>query len=75
MAHVLAVIDHVWPGGAVLCDRSGLSGPVPVQGWLFVCHPDPARRADLTLPGIVVSPRVGPGPLAGDIPLPKVAVH
>lgn len=74
-AHVLAVIDHVWPGGAVLCDRSGLSGPVPVQGWLFVCHPDPLRRADLTLPGIVVSPRVGPGPLPGDIPLPKVSVQ
>lgn len=59
----------VWPG-AVLCDRSAFSGPVPVNGWLFVCHPDPSRHADLILPGIVISPRVGPGKLPGDIPLP-----
>ena len=62
--HALAVIDHLWPGGAVLCDRSGMHGPVPVDGWLFVCHPDPPRRGDLTLPGLVLSPRVGrTGPL------------
>lgn len=73
--HALAVIDHVWPGGAVLCDRSGLSGPVPVDGWFFLCHPDPSRGADLALPGLVLSPRVGPGPLPADIPLPAGAVH
>lgn len=72
--HALAVIDHVWPG-AVLCDRSGWRGPVPIEGWLFICHPDPARQADLVLPGLALSPRRGPGPLPGDIPLPGVAVH
>lgn len=72
--HALAVIDHVWPG-AVLCDRSGLSGPVPIDGWMFLCHPQPARSSDLTMPGLVLSPRVGPGPLPGDIPLPGLDVH
>lgn len=73
--HALAVIDHIWPGGAVVCDQSGLRGPVPIEGWLFICHPDPPRHSDLRLPGLVLSPRVGPGPLPGDIPLPEVAVH
>ena len=67
--YALAIAALVWPG-AVLCDRSAFSGPVPVNGWLFVCHPDPSRHADLILPGIVISPRVGPGKLPGDIPLP-----
>jgi hypothetical protein len=73
--HLLAVIDHIWPGGAVLCDRSALAGPVPVQGWVFICHPDPPRRGALTVGGLTVAPRVGPGPLPGDVPLPGVAVH
>lgn len=37
--------------------------------------PGAARQADLVLDGLVLSPRVGPGPLPGDIPLPDVAVH
>jgi len=73
--HVLAVIEHVWPGEAVLCDRSGLHGPTPIDGWMFVCHPDPPRRTDLALPGLVLSPRVGPGPLSGDIALGVGQVH
>jgi len=73
--HVLAVIEHVWPGEAVLCDRSGLHGPTPIDGWMFVCHPDPPRRTDLALPGLVLSPRVGPGPLPGDIALAVGRVH
>jgi Fic/DOC family len=67
--HAAAIAASVWPG-AILCDRSGFSGPVPVDGWLFVCHPDPSRSSDLLLPDIVISPRVGPGRLPGDIPLP-----
>lgn len=72
--HVLGVIGHVWPG-AVLCDRSGWAGPVPVDGWLFLCHPDPPRRSDLRLPGLTLSPRVGPGHLPGDIAFPDVDAH
>ena len=48
---------------------------MPIEGWLFICHPDPARQADLVLPGLALSPRRGPGPLPGDIPLLGVAVH
>ena len=47
--------------GAVLCDRSGFSGPVPVSGWLFICQPRLSRNADLVLPGLIISPRVVPG--------------
>jgi Fic/DOC family len=67
--HALAIIAAVWPR-AVFCDRSGLSGPVPVDGWLFICQPDLSRSADLVLPGIIISPRMGSGRLPGDIPLP-----
>lgn len=64
-----ALINYVWPG-AVLCDRTALAGGEPVDGWLFVCHPDPPRAADLVLPSLSVAARVGPGPLPGDMPMP-----
>lgn len=67
--HRFAVVAHTWPG-AVICDRSALSGGEPVEGWLFLCHPDPPRTADLSLPGLTLSARVGPGPLPGDMPMP-----
>jgi hypothetical protein len=67
--HRFDIIGHVWPG-AVVCDRSALSGGEPTQGWMFVCHPDPPRRADLALPGLTISPRVGPAPLPGDMSMP-----
>jgi hypothetical protein len=67
--HRFAVAAHAWPG-AVLCDRSALSGGEPVDGWLFLCHPEPPRTADLKLPGLTLSVRIGPGPLPGDMQMP-----
>lgn len=67
--HLPAIVAHVWPG-AVICDRSALAGGQPVDGYLFVCHPEPPRREPLRLPGVKVVPRVGPGPLPGDMPMP-----
>jgi hypothetical protein len=67
--HSLAIAAEVWPG-AVLCDRSGFAGPVPVDGWLYLCQPDLSRISDLRLPGLTISPRLGSGPCPGDIPLP-----
>ena len=42
--HRLAIINVFWPG-AVLSDRSALTGGMPFEGWIFVTHPDPARRS------------------------------
>ena len=67
--HRTAIISTFWPG-SVLCDRTALTGGMPFEGWIFIAHPDPARGADLKLPGVTVSPRVGPGPLPGDMEMP-----
>jgi hypothetical protein len=67
--HRTAIVAAFWPG-AVLADRTALAGGVPVEGWLFIAHPDPRRRADLVLPGMTVSVRTGPGALPGDMPMP-----
>ena len=64
--HLWSIVAHVWPGAAI-CDRSALAGGV-VDGWLFICHPDPPRRSDLRLPGVGIACRVGPGRLPGDMP-------
>lgn len=70
--HLWAIVNHYWPG-AVVTDRSALAGG-PVEGWLFLSHPDPPRRTDLKLPGLVLTCRPGPGPLPGDMPMPE-GVH
>jgi len=67
--HRTAIISVFWPG-AVLSDRTALAGGMPFKGWIFITHPDPVRRSDLELPGITASPRVGPGQLPGDTPMP-----
>lgn len=61
--HLWDIVAHFWPG-AVLCDRSALNGGS--GDWVFVCHPDPPRAADLRLPGVTVTCRIGAGPLPGD---------
>ena len=67
--HLTGIIGHFWPG-AVLCDRTALAGGMPVDGWIFVAHPNPSRQSDVALPGATISPRTGPGPLPGDMPMP-----
>jgi hypothetical protein len=64
--HLLTIVGHEFPG-AVLVDRSAASGGRPVDGALFVDHP---RQRPVTLPGVVVWPRRGPGPQPGDMDMP-----
>jgi hypothetical protein len=50
---------------ALVADRSAAEGGVPGAGVLTVVSNE--RTEDLTLPGLVVVPRPGPGPLADDL--------
>jgi len=54
--------------GAVIVDRSAaVSGPAS-DGSLFLdSGPTPANPRPVTLPGLVLRPRSGPGPVAGDM--------
>ncbi len=67
--HRMPIISHHWPG-AVLCGRSAFAGGVPVDGWMFVAHPDPGRVRDLHLPGFSIAVEIGPAALPGDTPMP-----
>lgn len=67
--HLYDIIAAVLPQG-VICGRSALSGGRPVDGFIYIAHPDPSRMAPLRLPGCAVVPVVGPGPLPGDMEMP-----
>jgi len=68
--HLLEIVAAIWPG-AVLCGRTALSGGQPEGGTLFVALPEPTRKSPLELPGVTITPVVGPGDLPGDMPLPE----
>ena len=51
---------------ALVADRSAAEGGMPAAGTLTVVSNE--RKAPLELPGLVVVPRPGPGPLADDLP-------
>ena len=67
--HLHAVVAAIWPD-AVLCHRTAIAGGIPVDGAIYVAHPEPARTQLLRLPGVSIVPLVGPAPLPGDIQLP-----
>ncbi|MHB1510094.1 MAG: Fic family protein [Acidimicrobiales bacterium] len=60
------IIAHEFPG-AVIADRSVPEGGRARDGALFVIH---RRTRPVALPGIVVYPRPGCGPVDGDMELP-----
>ncbi len=64
--HLLEIVGRELPG-AVIVGRSAREGGRPVGGELTVDH---RRARPLDLPGVVVRPRRGPGPLEHDMPLP-----
>jgi Fic family protein len=65
--------QQIWPilahevPGAVISDASVEDGGTGSQGVVYVVS---TRKRPLDLPGIVVVPRPGAGPVAGDTPLP-----
>ena len=63
--HRYDIVGGYFPG-AVIVDRSAANGGVPVDGELHLDHP---RPTNLELPGLLLRPRRGPGPLRGDMPL------
>jgi hypothetical protein len=67
--HRNAIIARIWPG-AVIRGRSALAGGQPVDGVIYIAHPNPPRKAPLTLPGLKIVPETGPQALPGDMPLP-----
>jgi len=67
LRHLWKIIAHAMPG-AVITDRSIADGGIGSDGVVFVCSP--TRERPLTLPGITVWPRRGPGAVDGDMQLP-----
>jgi hypothetical protein len=57
------VLAHFIPD-AIVADRSAAMNGQPIDGFLFVISMN--RSRDLSLPGLVISPRPGAGPLADD---------
>ena len=54
---------------AVIADRSAAEGGMPAGGVLTVVSNE--RTEDVTLPGLIVAPRPGPGPLGDDNTWPE----
>ena len=62
------VAAHRFPG-AVVVDRSAIEARPSEDGSLFLdAGPDYAGRRPIRLPGLVLRPRRGPGPVPGDMP-------
>lgn len=68
--HVWQIVGHKLPR-AVVVDRSARAAG-QVEGVLIVDHP---RRRPLELPGLVVLPRTGSGPVDGDLPFMGNELH
>src|SRR5262245_21691875 len=62
----LEVVAHYFPG-AIICDRSAYSARSDTDGHLFVVH---ERSRPLGIPGLLIVPRPGAGPLKDDMQLP-----
>lgn len=59
-----AIVARLVPD-ALIADRSAAGGGMPVAGVLTVVSNE--RKEDLALPGLVISPRPGSGPLPDDL--------
>ena len=59
-----AIIARLVPD-ALIADRSATDGGIPAAGVLTIVSSE--RSEDLVLPGLVISPRPGPGPLDDDL--------
>lgn len=59
-----AIVARLVPD-ALIADRSAAEGGMPTAGVLTVVSTE--RKEDLVLPGLVISPRLGPGPLDDDL--------
>jgi Fic/DOC family protein len=60
------IVAALYPG-AVIADRSARLGRPAEDGSLFLVHD---RSSETELPGLILRPRRGPGPVEGDLPLP-----
>lgn len=54
--------------GAVVVDRSAFEAKPSRDGSIFLDVGDRARRETVKLPGLILRPRSGPGPVEGDMP-------
>jgi hypothetical protein len=59
-----AIVAHLVPD-ALIADRSAAQGGMPAGDVLTIVSTQ--RKEDLLLPGLVISPRPGPGPLKDDL--------
>lgn len=62
------IVSHFVPD-AIIADRSAAEGGMPADGVLTVVSNE--RTEDVKLPGIIVAPRPGPGPLDDDNTWPE----